>query len=594
MVPQKFRALSPDKVKLGWSTFSNRYELNREYLASLKNKNLLQNHYIEAGLWAPPEKPSDDCHWGWESPTCQLRGHFVGHWIWAAAYIYRQTGDQEFKARLDKIVDEIAKCQIENGEGWAGSIPPKYIDWAAKKKYVWAPYYTLHKNMFGLIEAYKLTGNEKALDIVVKWAKWFTNWTNQFTKEQMDDILDVETGGMMEAWADLYGITGDPEHLELLRRFERSRLWNRLLAGEDALLNMHANTTIPEIMGVARSYEVTGDERYRQICEAYWKFAVGERCCYATGGQTHGEVWSPQQELSARLSEKTQEHCTVYHMIRFADYLYKWTGDVKYLDYIERNLWNGILAQQNPTTGMVTYFLPLHGGAQKKWGTPTDDFWCCHATLVQAHVIYNGITYFEDEEGFVVAQYIPASAEWEWNGVPVKINQMMDWQKGEVRIPKNYAFNLTVDAEKPVEFTLKIRLPWWLSDKATITVNGEPVEFDSKPSSYASITRTWGNDKIHVSFPKKLVAEPLPDDPNTVAFVDGPVLMAGLVDEERTLIGDKENPEETMFTPDAEREWGAWKLRYRTKNQIRGIKFIPLYEVVDQKYSVYFPVKKEK
>lgn len=579
-------------VKLLWSSFSNRYEANKKYLASLKSENLLRAHYMEAGLWAAPEFVKD-IHWGWESPQCQLRGHFIGHWLWSAAHIYAATGDEEFKARADKMVAEIAKCQEENGDGWAGSIPPKYIEWTTRKKYVWAPHYTIHKNMFGLMEMYKLTGNKQALDILVKWADWFHKWTDPFTTEEMDNVLDVETGGMLEIWADLYGETKDPKHLDLIHRYDRRRLFDRLIAGEDALTNMHANTTIPEVMGAARAWEVTGEERYRKITEAYWRFAVDDRGYYATGGQTHGEVWSPAFELSARLSDKTQEHCTVYHMIRLADYLYRWSGDMKYLDYIERNLHNGIHAHQNASTGMVTYFLPLRAGGQKKWGTPTEDFWCCHGTLVQAHVLPFDITYYADDEGLTVAQNIPASVDFKWNDVPVKVMQTYDWQKGLTRRPESLAYDFSVEAEKPVEFALKLRIPWWVAGEAKITVNGEPLDVKAAPSTFVTIKREWKSDKIHIDLPKKLVAEPLPDMPDMVAFMDGPTLMAGLTEDEQTIYGDK-NDTTTMFTPDAEREWGAWKFRYRTKDQDRNIRFIPLNDVVDEKYTVYFPVKPKK
>jgi DUF1680 family protein len=592
LTPQKFKPVQQGSVKLLWSTFSNRYEANKKYLESLKTENLVRGHYIEAGLWAAPEYVKD-IHWGWESPQCQLKGHFVGHWLWAAAHVYAATGDEEIKARANKIVAEIAKCQKGNGDGWAGSIPPKFLEWATRGKYVWAPHYVIHKNMFGLLEMYKLTGNQQALDILIEWAKWFHKWTGQFSEEQMDNLLDVETGGMLEIWADLYGETKDPTHLDLIHRYDRRRLFNRLIAGEDALINMHANTTIPEVMGAARAWEVTGEERYRKVAEAYWKLAVDDRGYYCTGGQTHGEVWSPPFELSARLSEKTQEHCSVYHMIRLADYLYHWTGEVKYLDYIERNLYNGILTQQNQNTGMVTYFLPLRAGSQKKWGTPTEDFWCCHGTLVQAHELYFDITYFQDDEGLVLAQYIPTELNWNWKNVPIKAMLTFDMQKGLPHRPTSDAYNFTINAEKPVEFTIKLRIPWWVDGEAKITVNNEPLKVKTGPSGYVTIKRTWNEDKIRIELPKKLVAESLPGSDDSVAFVDGPVVMVGLCEDERTLIGDKDKLE-TMFTPDAEREWGAWKLRYRTKGQDSNIRFIPFYEVVDEKYTVYFPVRKKK
>ena len=131
---------------------------------------------------------------------------------------------------------------------------------------------------------------------------------------------------------------------------------------------MHANTTIPEVLGAARAYEVTGDDRWRGIVEAYWDWAVTRRGTFCTGGQTSGEIWTPPFAFASRRGEKTQEHCTVYNMIRLADVLFRWSGEVAYLDYIERNLYNGILAQQHPETGMVAYFLPLEGGARQGLG----------------------------------------------------------------------------------------------------------------------------------------------------------------------------------------------------------------------------------
>jgi DUF1680 family protein len=597
-IKEAFKPIPPGQVKLLPSMFQHRFDLNRRYLMELRSDNLLQNHYMEAGLWGPRTR-SEDYHGGWESPTCQLRGHFLGHWLSAAARIYASTGDVEIKGKADRIVSELARCQEENGGEWVGSIPEKYLDWIARGKKVWAPHYTLHKTLMGLYDVAAYAGNEQALDIMVRWARWFYRWTSQFSREEMDDILDVETGGMLEVWADLYGATGKQEHLELIHRYDRPRLFDRLLAGEDPLTNRHANTTIPEAHGAARAYEVTGEERWREIVEAYWRCAVTDRGYFCTGGQTTGELWTPPFGFSTRLGDKNQEHCTVYNMMRLANYLLHWTGDVAYADYIERNLYNGILAQQHPETGMVAYFLPLQAGARKIWGTPTDDFWCCHGSLVQAHTLHNAYVYYEDEEGLVVCQYIPTELEWEWDGVPVTVMQVFDSESstgrprdpdGLVHRPKRWVIELSVRCEQPVAFALKLRLPWWLSGPATISVNGEPEPIKTGALSFHCIRRTWRDDHIRVEFPKALTTCPLPDKPDTVAFMDGPVVLAGLCEEERTLYGDKDNPA-SMLTPDNEREWGEWKQGYRVRNQERGLRFKPLHEVVDEPYTVYFPVR---
>jgi DUF1680 family protein len=595
---ETFRPAPAGQVKLLPSMFQERFDVNRRYMVGLRTDHLLQNHYMEAGLWGPRMKP-EEYHGGWESPTCQLRGHFLGHWLSAAARLYASTGDAEIKGKADTIISELARCQAENGGEWAGSIPEKYMDWIVRGKSVWAPQYTLHKTLMGLYDMAAHAGSRQSLDIMSHWAAWFHRWTGQFSREQMDDILDVETGGMLEAWANLYGVTGQPEHLDLVQRYDRPRLFDRLLAGEDPLTNRHANTTIPEAHGAARAYEVTDVKRWRNIVEAYWRCAVTARGAFCTGGQTNGEIWTPPFEFAASLGDKTQEHCVVYNMMRLADYLLRWTGDVAYADYIERNLYNGILAQQHPETGMVAYFLPLQAGRRKLWGTPTEDFWCCQGSLLQAHTLHNAYVYYQDDEGLAVCQYIPTQFAWEWDGVPVTVSQAFDSESstgqpaesdGALHRPSRWVVELAIRCERPVAFALKLRLPWWLSGQATVLVNGEPAEVSSGPSSFHEIRRTWQTDTVRLELPKALSACPLPDEPDRVAFMDGPVVLAGLCGEERVLVGDKDHPE-TMLAPDNEREWHMWRPGYRTRHQERGLRFLPLYEIRDEPYAVYFPVR---
>jgi uncharacterized protein len=607
----KLKPIARGAVKLLPGLFQQRYELNRRYMLALKTENLLQNHYLEAGIWQP-RSHTEDIHWGWEAPTCQLRGHFLGHWLSAAAYMFANTGDQEIKGKADYIISELARCQQENGGEWAGSIPEKYLDWVARGKPVWAPHYTLHKTLMGLWDMYAVGGNPQALEILIKWARWFHRWTGQFTLAQMDEILDVETGGMLEVWANLYGETGEKEHYELIQRYDRRRLFDPMLAGEDVLTNMHMNTTIPEVQGAARAWEVTGEERWREIVEAYWRSGVTERGYYATGGQTNGEVWSPPNELSSRLGFRTQEHCTVYNMMRLADFLYRWTDDPIYADYWERNLWNGILAQQHPQTGMIAYFLPLYAGAEKVWGTPTQDFWCCHGSLVQAHTIYANHAWYQDEAGLTLAQYIPSEVSAVVDGADVSLRLVDDPQLKSAHRPGRTAYTLTVSIGQPQEFSLRLRLPWWISAAPEITVNGEAQPVECVPSSYVELRREWRQgDSVHIRLPKTLTAVPLPDDPSTFAFMDGPIVLAGLnpggqasasakpkgsytarpnyTVDGLTLHGSPHQPS-SFLTADNEREWSYWRGDYRTRGQSSNFRLVPLFQVEDETFTVYFPV----
>jgi DUF1680 family protein len=415
---------------------------------------------------------------------------------------------------------------------------------------------------------------------------------------------------MLEVWANLYGLTGEKEHRELIERYDRRRLFDPLRAGQDILTNRHMNTTIPETQGAARAWEVTGDPRWREIVEAYWRLGVTERGYYATGGQTNGEVWSPPQSLSARLGLRTQEHCTVFNMLRLAEYLYRWTGEPAYADYWERGLWNGILAQQHPDTGQIAYFLPLYGGAQKTWGSETEDFWCCHGSLVQAHTIYANHVAYTHEDGLTIAQYIPAEITWEQAGSPVTLRLAQDARLDLPHRPESLSYRIHIQSRQPNTFTLRVRLPWWMSAPAQVTLNGERIQQDCPPSTYLELKRAWGEDVLQISFPKSLVSVPLPDDPRTAAFMDGPVVLAGLnpgvspaparspKDGSHTarsnytidglsLRGDPANPG-VFLIPDDEREWGYWRGDYRTTGQQRNFRLIPLYEVRDEVYSVYF------
>lgn len=600
------------------STADAKMYRDTQYLMELKTENLLFSYYTEAGLNGWLNYKLTDVHWGWDSPLSHIRGTFTGHWLSAAARIYQQTGDMQLKAKADFIVKEIARCQEANGGEWAFPIPEKYLYSLKNGRPFWASQYVCHKAMMGLLDMYQFAGNEQALEILRHCADWFLRFTDDITREHMDEMMDLtETGGIMEFWGDLYAVTKDPNHLTLMRRYERPRLTTPIYNGIDVLTNNHANTTIPEIHGCARAYEVTGEERYRKIVENYWDLAVTKRGTFATGGQTNGEVWAPMMQQSARLSDLNQEHCTVYNLIRLANYLFRWSGDVKYLDYIEQNIENGLFAQgfwqarcqdnagdsPIPDTGLIAYFLPLAAGSHKSWGSKTDDFWCCHCTLVQANARYREFIYYQSEKDLTVAQYMPSVLDTTFGDVKVKITQTYADLSGKCSIPNsaletilsrpNYnQSELKVEAEAPVTYAVKFRMPWWLKDRMQIFVNGEEVDY-AEENGFAVVTREWHNDNVIVVLPKGLTCWPLADEPNTVAFMDGPVVLAGLVGEERILYGDIEHPE-TMIKAHHERQWSEWMPTYKTVNQQFGFYLKPIKDIGKETYTVYFPVKKEQ
>lgn len=619
-----YQKISYGKIDISDSELLRRRSANRDYILRLKTDLLLFNHASEAGISTGfGDFDHTKLHSGWESPVCQLRGHFLGHWLSASAMHYAATGDMVIKARADEAVDKLAFFQQENGGQWVCSIPEKYLNWIARGKNIWAPQYTIHKTLMGLVDMYLLADNERALEIAMNLARWFYNWTGQFSRKQMDDILDVETGGMLEIWAELYGITGESFTKELIERYYRGRLFEPLLEGKDVLTNMHANTTIPEVLGAARAYEVTGDKEWMDVVIAYWEQAVTKRGMYATGGQTCGEIWSPYNSLSARLGDKNQEHCTVYNMMRLAEFLLRHTGEACYADYWERGLYNGVMAQTHwqgifahgikseyPNTGLISYFLPLRGGGRKGWGSETGDFFCCHGTLVQANAAFTDGIYYQDDTGVAICQYLASSATFKQDDTEVNISLCIDHMTGNKNLssvqeflqdihetsaldshnPDILAVDVCVECESALEFTLRLRMPWWAKGYV-LSVDGEAIANPMTAKGFLEIKRKWKNNTLRLEIKKELTTYPLPDDTDMVAFMYGPVVLAGLCDEERILYGDKDDAS-TILTPDNEREWGMWQNTFRTKNQVRGIRFVPLHKIGYEPYTVYFLVKK--
>lgn len=601
-------SIAKNKVKLLPSIFRERFEINRNYLLSLKNEALLQNFYLEAGIKLPGyqvlnDPDTDDIFWGWEAPTCQLRGHFLGHWMSAAASIVANEQDYEVKAKLDKIVDELSRCQEMNGGEWVGSIPEKYFTKLERNQDIWSPQYVMHKTLLGLMHAYTLAGNEKALSILDKQSDWYIKWIDELNKKGSYAMYKGEEAGMLEVWAAMFQVTKQEKYKKLAESYCNPGLFGDLLAGKDALSNCHSNASIPWAHGAAKMYEVTGEEKWKTIVEAFWKNAVTDRGTYCTGGQGAGEYWVPPYKMGHFLSDRNQEFCTVYNMIRLADYLYQWTGEAMYADYIELNLYNGVLAQQNKYTGMPTYFLPLRGGSKKLWGSRTRDFWCCYGTMVQAQTMYPSITYYEDGDRLVVSQYIPSEINWNHNQNQIQIKQTTDmkyyndtayFDDADNSQMSRWLLKFEVHTEKKDNFTVSFRIPKWVEGVPTVTLNKEPMTQVEVVDGYLNLSKEWLDDEIVLYLPAGLEVNELEDVPETCAFMEGPVVLAGICNEERELKGDKEKPEEILI-PQYEHTYEAfpWKQsNYKTIHQPQNIDFIPLYDVTDEKYTVYFPIKK--
>lgn len=591
-------------VKILPGVFRERMDVNRQYLLELDANCLLQNFYLEAGIILPGLQVVDNpetanLHWGWEAPTCQLRGHFLGHWISAAAKLIAADGEPELRVKLDKIVSELARCQELNGGEWVGSIPEKYFTRLIKNQYIWSPQYVMHKTIVGLSDAYIYAGNTQALDILSHLSDWYITWTEKAAETNPHAVYAGEEAGMLEVWAQLYQLTKDEKYLTLAKRYADAGLFRKLKEGKDSLTNCHANASIPFTHGAAKMYEITGDSDWLEVIKLFWKVAVTDRGMFSTTGMNAGEFWVPPHMQGHFLGSSDQEFCTVYNMVRTASYLLKYTGEAQYADYIERALYNGFLAQQNAQTGMPAYFLPLGAGSRKKWGTRTRDFWCCHGTMVQAQTLYPELVWFTDGDKITSAQYIPSEFTAEMNGANVTVSQTTGMkyyndqaffdEKDDGQMSR-WLLKFSVKCDKPVRFTLSLRVPEWAKG-VELEVNGKNTAAPVK-DGWLDITADWQNDSVQVFFPSELRAETLPDMPELMSVVDGPIVLAGIIGSDCGITGaDKLNEQ---FMPQREHTYGTFPWRqnsWRTRNQPQSVMFRPLYEVTDEEYTVYFTKK---
>ncbi len=583
------------QVKLLDGPFKAAAERDRQYLHDLEADRFLHTFRVNAGLPAPGEPMG-----GWEQT--EVRGHTMGHYLSACALTVAATGDQELKQKADGIVAELAKCQKALGDsGYLSAFPESFIERAEAKQRVWAPYYTLHKIMAGLLDMHVHTGNRQALEVVTGMADWCKGRCDRLTDEQMQAMLNTtEQGGMNDVLANLFSVTGNADHLALARRFVQQSYNGPLAAKHDELRGQHANSFIPNMIGTARLYELASDEEDRQIAEFFWNQVTSARC-YCTGGTSNREHWqTPPNQLAHELGDHTQETCCTYNMLKLTRHLFCWQPEASYADYYERALYNSILSTQDPASGMMMYFVTLGSGRWKYYNTPRDSFWCCTGTGMENHAKYGDSIYFRDDEGVFVNLFIPSELNWPERSV--KIRQ-------ETGFPEISASSFTIGAAKPVEFTLRIRVPGWADRGVEATLNGTPIAQSAKPSSYLKINRTWQDgDRVEVSVPMSLRLSIMPDDPTLMAFMVGPLVLAAQLGGEKLtedmvyttenwykfpidqlaktapLLTDTDDPRSILEAVDGE------PLTFRTTGQQTDLTFVPYHKLFGQRYAVYWQV----
>lgn len=521
-IPVKAYSFDLQDVRLLDSRFKDNMEREGKWMLSLPNNRLLHSFQVNAGMLTDQKSSKTKMPkplGGWEALDMELRGHSIGHLLSGLSFQYSSTGEEVFKKKADSLVAGLAEVQtVLNEGGYLSAFPQNYIDRNIAGKSVWAPWYTLHKITAGLIDAYWYTGNKQALDVATKMASWAYKKLTPLTEPQLAVMLRNEFGGINEAWYNLYSITGNPEHKKLGDMFYHHAVLDPLARQEDKLNKLHANTVIPKITGEARAYELTGNKKDETIVNYFWDDILKNQT-YVIGSNSDKEHFIEPGKISKFITGYTGETCNSYNMLKVTRHLFTWSANVKYADYYERALYNHILGQQDPKTGMVCYFTPLKAGAFRVYSTRDSSFWCCVGSGFESQSKYSEAIYYHDDKGVFVNLFIPSELNWKEKGL--KLRQ-------ETAYPEEATTRLLIESSTKTNLPLYVRYPSWATSGAIIKVNGKNVPVNQKPGSYITINRKWNkDDKVEITYPMTLKLEPTPDNPKVAAVIYGPVVLAG-------------------------------------------------------------------
>ncbi|WP_457963659.1 glycoside hydrolase family 127 protein [Arthrobacter sp. D1-29] len=521
------------------------------YLLGLDPGKFLFSFYKQAGL--TPTTAAGYGGWERESGT-RFQGHFFGHYVSALSQAYATTTDQATKAglltKLTAAVDGLKHCQDAYAvkdpanAGFVSPFPVTYLPSGADGLLV--PFYNLHKIVAGLLAAHDYAPQDvsaMALSVADGFATWIANWAGRQADPSV--LLSTEYGGMNEALYKLFSITGKPAHKRAAEYFDEVALFQKLAAGQDVLNGLHANTTIPKLIGALKRYTVFTDNprlyatltdveksglgMYRAAAENFWQIVLAHHT-YANGGNSYSEHFHAAGTLYQYATNgqtigygenSTSEGCNEYNMLKLSRALFQVTKDVKYADHYESAFINSVMSVQNPETGMVTYFQPMAPGYAKVFGHQQDEFWCDHGTGIESFTKLGDSIYFETRDSVYVNQF--RSSVLRSSAHNLKLTQKAD-------VPNHETVTLSVEALDGGAVvggtSIRLRIPSWVDGVPTLRING--VETDIVPlatAGYVLVPVTAG-DTASYTLPARVTVEDNTENPNWVAFKYGPVLLA--------------------------------------------------------------------
>lgn len=622
---------------------------NRDkFINGLANSNPDNFLYMFRNAFGQEQPEGAEALGGWDSQETKLRGHATGHYLTALAQSYGSLSydpalRKDFAQKMDYMVntlydlsqlsgkprtpggefvsdptevppgpgksgyssdlsEEGIRTDYQNwGEGFISAYPPdQFIMLEQGARYgtdegkIWAPYYTLHKILAGLMDVYDVSGNEKALETVKGMGNWvyarLSEVSNDSLLSMWNRYIAGEFGGMNEAMARLSRITGETKYLATAQLFDNIRMFyggadrsHGLAKNVDMIRGLHSNQHIPQIMGALEIYRDSKSPEYFSIADNFWAKATGDYM-YSIGGvagartPNNAECFVAQPATLYENGFSTggqNETCATYNMLKLTRNLFLYKPDAQLMDYYERGLYNHILASVAKDSPANTYHVPLRPGSVKQFdNADMSGFTCCNGTALESSTKLQNSIYFKSADNQTLYVNLFVSSTLHWTDRNITISQVTSF-------PKEDHTKLIIDGDG--EFELYVRVPKWATNGFFVKINGKDEKGDAVPGTYLTLKRTWKKgDTVEIQMPFGFRLEPVMDQQNIASLFYGPVLLAAQEPEARfewrkiTL-----NAEDLSSSVTGDPE--------TLEFMINGVEFKPFFETYGR-YSVYLDV----
>jgi len=571
------RPFALDQVRLGDGVLQKKRDRIKAFIKNYDERRFLVLFNNQAGR---PNPSGVSVPGGWEDGGL-LSGHWTGHYMTALSQAYAELGDEVYKTKLDWMVTELAACQeaisarktegsgsanwVPTHLGYLGALPedtvlrlgpPRFAVYGGDlNTNTWASWYTQHKIMRGLLDAYYNTNNTLALKVVTTMADWaylaltigdknHPDYKGNLTRDDLNYMWDLyiggEFGGANEVFPEIYQLTGDARHMETAKAFDnRESLFGASVEDRDILVvtpgnipgrrraeRLHANTHVPQFLGYLRIFELSGEEEYFTAAKNFYSWVVPHRE-FASGGSggnypgsnDNPELFQNRDNIANAMTGNGAETCTTYNLIKLARNLFLHDHNATYMDKYERGLFNMIMGSRADTDStrdpQLTYFQPHAPGSSREFGNTGT---CCGGTGMESHTKYQETIYLRsaDQSTLWVNLYISSTLTWAEKGFTIK--QDTTFPRGDT------AKFTVVDGQGPLD--IKLRVPEWVRKGFRITINGKVQCAGAKPGTYLTLSRSWrSGDVIEVRMPLTMRVERTIDRPDTQALLWGPLVL---------------------------------------------------------------------